>query len=96
MTIINKRMSRDEMFQLYPNQWIAFGDEDEGFYWRDGQNTGHLTALLIALCGSQKEAILVPFEGDVYSVNSRGVINSKWWEENDDEYWFTYDIAGTE
>ena len=40
MTLINKRMTRDEMFRLYPNQWIAYGDADEdenGFFLTDIQ-----------------------------------------------------------
>ena len=51
---------------------------------------------MIALCDSQKEAILVPHEGIGYKVIGRGVINSTWWEENDYEDFFMFDIAEPE
>ena len=97
MQLINRRMTRKEMFELYPNEWIAFGDEEDGFY-SEKEGTEHFTALLLFICNSQKEAIAVPFKGNGYTVNSRGVINSRWWNDDEEEYdeWFTYDIAGIE
>ena len=99
MVLINKRMTRDEMFKLYPNQWIAYGDADEdenGFFSDRYSDNGCYTALLIAICNSQKEAILVPFEGDDYKVTGMGVINSIWWEESYCEDFFLYDITEPE
>ena len=97
MTFVIKRMTRDEMFRLYPRKWLALGDADAGFF-RKSSNTGNLGAILLAVCDTQKEAISVPFKGENYKVNGRGVCNSLHWEKEwDDNYddWFMYDIGAT-
>ena len=92
MKLINKRMTMNEMFRLYPNQWIAYGDPDDNF--DDEHNSdGEDTAILIAICDTQHEAIMIPFEGEGYKVTGMGVCNSKHWkEETNEEYFLSYDF----
>ena len=85
MQLINKRMTQKEMFELYPRQWIAYGDAEEdenGMFGDPNSLNWYYSALLIAICDSCPEAVQVPFEGPGYSVMGRGVINSVEWEED--------------
>lgn len=82
-------MTRDEMFKLYPRQWLIYGFETEGEDdWRfaDPNSTdGSYSALLIAVCDSHEETMTVGFEGDGYNVKGIGTTNSMYWDDDYEE-----------
>ena len=89
MQIINKRMTRDEMFKQYPRKWLSYGfeveEDDDWKFANRNSSDGSYSAILIAVCDTEIEAVKVPFMGNGYKVKGMGVTNSIFWEDDYDE-----------